>query len=82
MKVLYSDLSIAVLNETTGSENGVFDRITSFLGKTFIIRESNIPDKNGLMKIGNIKYTRNPDDYFLQFAWFALRSGVGDVVGF
>ncbi len=82
LRVLYSDLSVAVLNENTGSEKGVFNRVASFFGKTFIIRESNIPDENGLMKIGEIKYTRNPDDYFLQFVWFALRSGVGDVVGF
>jgi hypothetical protein len=82
LRVLYSDLSVALLNENTGSEKGVFNRAASFFGKTFIIRESNIPDENGLMKIGEIKYTRNPDDYFLQFVWFALRSGVGDVVGF
>jgi len=82
LRVLYSDLSVAVLNENTGSEKGVFDRIASFFGKTFIIRKSNIPDKNGLLKIGEIKYSRNPDDYFFQFVWFALRSGVGDVVGF
>jgi hypothetical protein len=34
------------------------------------------------MKIGEIKYTRHPQDYFLQFMWFALRGGVADLVGF
>jgi len=82
LHVVYKDLSIAVLNKNTGSEKGVFNKIISFIGKTFVIRGSNIPDEKALMKIGEIKYTRNPDDYFFQFVWFALRSGVGDVIGF
>jgi catalase len=41
-----------------------------------------MPDEKGLMKIGEIKYTRNPENYFFQFLWFALRGGVADVVGF
>jgi hypothetical protein len=52
------------------------------LGKVFVIRGSNIPDENGLSKIAEIKYTRNPEDYFLQFAWFALRNGIAELVGF
>jgi len=30
----------------------------------------------GSMKIGEVKYTRKPDDTFLQLVWFSLRSGV------
>ncbi len=78
----YGDLSIALLNKKTGSENGFFDRISSIIGKMFIIRGSNKPDKNGKMKIGMTKYNRNPDDYFFQFIWFGLRNGIADVVGF
>lgn len=82
LRVLYKDLSIAILNKKTGSENGIFDRISSLISKAFIIRGTNIPDKKGCMKIGEIKYTRNPDESFTQFVWFALRTGVGNVVGF
>jgi hypothetical protein len=82
LRVIYKDLTIAILNKDTGSEKGIFNRILSFFGKVFVIRGSNIPDEKGLMKIGEIKYTRNPQDYFLQFMWFALRGGVADVVGF
>ncbi|MCK9209349.1 MAG: hypothetical protein M0P61_00800 [Ignavibacteriaceae bacterium] len=82
LRVLYKDLSIAILNKNTGSENGIFDRISSLISKVFIIRGTNMPDKKGLMKIGEIKYTRKPDESFTQFVWFALRSGVGNVVGF
>jgi len=82
LRVEYKDLSIAVLDKKTGSEKGIFNRIISLFGKLFVIRGNNIPDDKGLMKIGEIKYRRDPDDYFLQFLWFALRNGVGDVVGF
>jgi hypothetical protein len=82
LRVVYKDLSIAVLNKNTGSEKGIFNRISSLAGEAFVIRRTNMPNGKGSMKIGKIQYTRNPDDYFLQFAWFALRTGVQDVVGF
>jgi hypothetical protein len=82
LRVEYKDLSIVVLNKNTGSEKGFFDRISSLIGKIFVIRRTNMPDGKGLMKIGEIQYTRDPEDYFLQFVWFALRNGVANVVGF
>jgi len=82
LRVEYKDLSLAILDKKTESEKGIFNRIVSLFGKIFIIRGTNMPDDKGLMKIGNIKYIRDPEDYFLQFVWFALRNGVGDVVGF
>ena len=82
LRVAYKDLSIAILDKNTGSEKGIFNRIVSLFGKIFIIRGTNMPDDKGMMKIGEIKYLRDPEDYFLQFVWFALRNGVGDVVGF
>ena len=80
--IVYNDLSIVTINSNTGSENGVFNRIASIFGKLFIIRSSNMPDADGLIKKGEIKFVRNPANPFLQFVWFALRSGVGDIVGF
>jgi hypothetical protein len=82
LRVAYKDLAIAVLNRNTGSERGFFDRLSSLVGRIFVIRSTNMPNEKGVMKIGQIQYTRVPDDYFLQFAWFALRTGVKDVVGF
>jgi hypothetical protein len=82
LQVAYQDLSIAFLNKKTGSEKGIFDRIASLLGKVFVVRRTNMPDEKGRMKIGEIKYTRDPEDYFFQFMWFALRNGIADVVGF
>jgi hypothetical protein len=82
LRMAYKDLSIAVINKDTGSEKGIFDRIASLFGKLFVIRGTNMPDAKGAMKIGQTKYKRNPDDYFFQFVWFALRNGVADVVGF
>ncbi|MFA7229331.1 MAG: hypothetical protein WC061_09875, partial [Melioribacteraceae bacterium] len=82
LRVAYKDLTIAILNKDTGSEKGIFNRILSFFGKVFVIRGSNMPDEKGLMKIGKIDYTRNPQDYFFQILWFSLRSGIADLVGF
>lgn len=80
--VEYKDLTIAILNKKTGSEKGIIDRISSLLSKIFVIRENNMPDEKGSIKIGKTNYIRHPDDYFFQFIWFALRNGVADVVGF
>jgi hypothetical protein len=79
---VYRDLKIAAINKHTGSEKGLSDRITSFIGNTFKIRKNNVPDKSGSIKLGMVKYTRQPDDPFIQYVWFALRTGVRDVVGF
>ena len=82
VRAVYRDLTLAAINKHTGSEKGFFDGITSFIANNFKIRGTNVPDKSGSIKIGEVKYTRKRDDPFFQFAWFALRSGVGDVVGF
>ena len=82
LDVIYKDVSMAILDEKTGSDKGIFNQILSLYGKVFVIRGSNIPDEDGLMKIGEIKYARKPADYFFQYLWFALRGGVADVLGF
>lgn len=82
VRAVYRDLSIAVINKDTGSERGFSDRIASFIARAFKIRGTNVPEESGSLKIGEVKYTRQPDEYFMEFAWFGLRSGIGDVVGF
>jgi hypothetical protein len=68
------------LNNQTGSAKGLENRVTSFFEDALRIRHSNVPDASGSMKEGEVNYTRRPEDTFLQFAWFALRSGVLDVI--
>ena len=77
---IYRDLDIAVLDKQTDTEKGLENRIASFLENLLKIRKSNAPDASGSMKEGQVTYTRRPADEFLQFAWFALRSGALDVV--
>jgi len=77
---IYSDLKIAVLDKQTGSEKGFDKRAVSFLANLLKIRNSNAPDASGAMKEGKVNYTRRPDEEFLQFAWFALRTGVLDII--
>jgi hypothetical protein len=82
VRAVYRNVTLAAINKHTGSEKGFSDGIASFIANTFKIRETNMPDKSGSIKIGEVNYTRKRDDPFFRFAWFALRSGVRDVVGF
>jgi hypothetical protein len=82
VRAVYQDLALAVINKRTGSEKGVLDVIASFIANNIKIRTNNMPGRSGTLKIGNVKYMRQRDDTFFRFVWFALRSGVGDVVGF
>jgi hypothetical protein len=77
---IYRDLEIAILDKQTDTEKGVGNRVASFLANLLKIRNSNAPDAAGALKVGEVNYTRRPEDEFLQFAWFALRSGVLDII--
>ncbi len=82
VRAVYTNLTLAAINRRTGSEEGFLDVITSFVANNITIRTDNIPDHAGEMKIGKVAYLRRRDDPFFGFVWFALRSGVADVVGF
>jgi hypothetical protein len=77
---IYRNLEIAILDKQTGTEKGLNNRVNSFLANMFKIRNSNAPDASGSMKEGEVNYTRKPEEEFLQFAWFALRAGILDVI--
>jgi hypothetical protein len=77
------------LNETDGvayacrgSEKGFSEGSASFIASTLRIRGTNVLYISGSIKIGEMKDTRKRDESSLEFTWFVLCSGVGDVVGF
>lgn len=76
----YQNLEIALLNKQTGAENGIESHLASFLANKLKIRSSNALDASAKSKVGEVNYTRRPDDEFLQFLWFALRTGVLDII--
>jgi hypothetical protein len=80
VRAVYKDLEIAVLDKQTGTEKGFENRIASWLTNVLKIRNSNAPDASGAIKEGEVNYTRRPADEFQQFLWFALRSGVLDII--
>jgi hypothetical protein len=80
VRAIYKDLDIALLNKQTGSAKGINHRVTSFLTNVLKIRSSNAPDASGSMKEGEVNYTRRPDEEFQEFVWFALRTGVLDII--
>jgi hypothetical protein len=79
VRAIYQDLEIAVLDKQTDTEKGMANRVISFL-ENLKTRSANAPDASGSMKMGAVNYTRKPEDEFLQFVWFALRTGVLDVI--
>ena len=82
VRAVYNGLTLAALSKRTGSANGLSDRLVSFIANTFKIRQTNKPDKSGSLTIGKVNYQRKHDDPFFGFTWFALRSGLKDLVGF
>ena len=82
LRGVYNDLTLASITKFTGSEKGFSNGFISFIANNFKIRRTNVPNKLGSMKIGEVKYMRVRDDPFIQFEWFALRTAVRDVVGF
>jgi hypothetical protein len=80
VQATYGNLEIAVLDKQTGTEKGFDNRLATFLAKALKIRSSNARDASGSMREGEVNYTRKPDDEFQQFVWFALRTGVLDII--
>ena len=80
LRAIYKDLEIALLDKQTGSETGAANRVASFFANALKIRKANTPEGSGSVKEGQVSYTRRPEDEFLQFAWFALRTGVLDII--
>jgi hypothetical protein len=80
VRAIYANLDIAVLDKKTGTEEGFDNRVVSFLANLLKVRNANSPDASGPMKEGKIDYTKRPDEEFLEFLWFALWSGVRDVI--
>ncbi len=80
VRATYGNLEIAVLGKQTGSEKGFDNRVASFLANLLKIRKSNAPEASGSMKEGEVNYMRRPDEKFQEFAWYALRAGVLDII--
>jgi hypothetical protein len=80
VRAIYRDLEIAVLDKQTGNEKGAANRVASFFANVLKIRNANTPEGSGSRKEGEVNYTRRPDDEFQQFVWFALRTGVLDII--
>ena len=76
----YRALQLAILDPATGTEKGLRARVATFLMNTFKLRHNNGPDAPGAVKVGTVAYRRQPDDTFLQIAWFSLRSGLLDLI--
>jgi hypothetical protein len=82
VRAIYDDLKITVLDQQTGTEKGFDNRVASFLANLLKLRTSNAPDASGSMREGEVDYLRAPEETFLEFVWFALWSGIADVISY
>jgi len=80
VRASYADLKIAFLDKQTGSEKGIENRLSSLLANDLKIRNSSHSDASGIQKEGQVDYARGSQDGFVQYLWFALRTGVLDVI--
>lgn len=80
VNAIYRNLEIAVLDKETGNETGLANRVASLLANVLKVRNANTPEPSGSWKVGEVNYTRKPDEPFQQFVWFALRTGVIDII--
>ena len=80
VSAIYKDLEIALLDKQTGNEKGAANRLASFLANVVKIRSANTAAASGSSKVGTVNYARKPEDEFQQFLWFALRTGVLDII--
>ena len=79
VQATYENLEIAILDKLTGSEKGFENRLSSLLANVKI-RNGKGLDASASMQTGKVFYNRGPGEEFVQFLWFALRSGVLDVI--
>ena len=82
VRAAYEDLKIVAIDRRTGSESDVVDTFVSLVANNVKLRTTNMPDDSGARKEGEVSYDRQDDETFLESAWFSLRSGLGDMVGF
>ena len=80
VRAIYKDLRVSVLDKQTGSPKGLGNRIASFFANAFKIRNSNARNASGSQREGEVNYMRGSKDTFLQFVWYALRTGVLDII--
>ncbi|MDQ3535879.1 MAG: hypothetical protein M3421_09680 [Bacteroidota bacterium] len=73
----YDDLKIKVLDKD--GENGLKQKITSFVANTFVVKKSN--PGGGSLREGNINYTRDKSKSKIHFLGRILLTGVASSVG-
>ncbi len=78
VRAAYKNLEIESIDRRTGSGDGIVNQLQTFIANRVIIRRDNLGRD---MKIGKVNYVRKRNDPFFGYVWFALRTGVGDVVG-
>jgi hypothetical protein len=82
VQLIYRDLSVESIDPRTRSGDGLEERLETFLLNTLKLNSENIPDDSGKIRIGTVNHRRASTETFLSYLWLAVRSGLGDTIGF
>lgn len=75
LTAMYDSLDIDLVDRKTRSQN-LGQKFKSFVAGAFLVRSSNLPDKNGVVRSAEIDYRYGPGETFWGGFWKALRSGI------
>ena len=75
LTTIYDSLAIDLVDRKTRTQS-LGQKFKSFVAGAFLVRSSNLPDKNGGVRTAAIDYQYGPSDSFWGGFWRALRSGI------
>ncbi|MBU2884813.1 DUF748 domain-containing protein [Gilvimarinus agarilyticus] len=79
MNMHYDDLSFQIIDPDTGEQNAK-QGITTLIANTFIVKDSNLPDKNNY-RVGSISFARDKKKAVFGYWWRSVLSGIKTSVG-
>lgn len=80
LKMVYENLNVKFTNsEGDVSKNKLEDKLKNFITNTFIVKKDN--EGKGDLRLGKIKFERDPKKSFLNYWWKSLLSGIKSSIG-
>ena len=79
LRFIYHDLKITLLDKEENVSK-LKNKITSLILEKVFIEESN-PGKDGIVRMSDISFERDPYRFFVYYIWKSIQSGIAPAVG-